>query len=202
MTPQFNYTLFTQALVLIREGDMRRARALGFNDAELQKLSRLRASEIETLVHEFPTVARFEVDHDAITAALRRLDREQDRGSLVDHCITLGASVQMLSTFFGLTPNDCSSRRTLLGVPSRQGRLPMPDEAAEHDAWHRWQTISDDPSSPGAADDLRGMVVLAEETRLPLAVVWALIKQWTEPEQSRQSMLPGEDEGVLRVGVA
>lgn len=203
MTPQFNHALFNQALILIREGDMRRARALGFNDQELQRLSRLQASQIEALIHEFPAVARFELDHQTFDAALRRIDRDQDRDVQVDQCITLGASVQMLSTFFGMTPNDCSSRRVLLGVPSRQGRLPMPEEAVEHDAWNRWQTISHDPASVDAVDDLRGMIVLAEETGLPLAVIWSLIKQWTTPEQARQDSVPAEEhEGVMRAGVA
>ncbi|CAO1665229.1 MULTISPECIES: DUF2857 domain-containing protein [Salinicola] len=201
-TPQLNHALFNQALVLIREGDMRRARALGFRDDELQSLSRLRASEIESLINEFPGVARFELDHDTFKAALRRVDRDQDRDGLVDHCIRHGASVQMLATFFGLTPNDCSARRTLLGVPSRQGRLPMPEEKVEHEAYHRWQTISDDPASPGAVEDIRGMLVLAEEVELPLAVIWTLIKQWTLPEQARQQSLPAEDEGAVREGVA
>lgn len=193
-TPQLNHALFNQALVLIREGDMRRARALGFNNEELQRLSRMRAGEIESLVNEYPGVARFELDHELFQAALRRVDRDQDRDGFVDLCIRRGASVQMLAAFFGLTPNDCSARRTLLGVPSRQGRLPMPEESVEVDAWHRWQSISDDPSSPSSAEDLRGMVVLAEEVQLPLAVVWMLVKQWTTPEVARQTSLPAEDE--------
>ncbi|QEA38614.1 DUF2857 domain-containing protein [Pistricoccus aurantiacus] len=200
-TPQLNHALFNQALVLIREGDMRRARALGFSNEELQRLSRLRACEIEAMIHEFPAVARFELDHGIFKAALRRIERDQDRDGLVDHCIRHGASVQMLGAFFGLTPNDCSARRTLLGVPSRQGRLPMPEESVEVAAWHRWQTISDDPASPAASEDIRGMLVLAEELSLPLAVVWTLIKQWTTPEQARREILPSEDEGALREGV-
>lgn len=199
-TPQLNHALFNQALNLIREGDMRRARALGFNNEELQRLSRLRASEIESLINEFPGVARFEVDHKTFTAALRRIDLDQDRDNMVDQCIRLGASVQMLNSFFGLTPNDCSARRALLGIPSRQGRLPMPDEHIEIDAWHRWQTISNDPSSPTAADDIKGMLVLAEETGLSLAIIWTLIKQWTMPEQPRQNSLPEENDDLVRAG--
>ncbi|REC93404.1 DUF2857 domain-containing protein [Kushneria indalinina] len=199
-TPQLNHALFNQALVLIREGDMRRARALGFRDDELQSLSRLRASEIESLINEFPGVARFELDHDTFQAALRRINRDQNRDGLVNQCIRYGASVQMLATFFGLTPNDCSARRSLLGVPSRQGRLPMPDEATEHNAYHRWQTISDDPASPSAAEDIQGMLVLAEETELSLAVIWTLIKQWTLPEQARQKNVPAEDDEAVREG--
>lgn len=199
---QLNRALFKQALNLIRDGDMRRARALGFRDDELQRLSRLRGSEIESLINEFPAVARFELDHDTLKAALRRVDRDQNREALIDHCIRHGASVQMLAAFFGLTPNDCSARRALLGVPSRQGRLPMPEEKIEHEAYHRWQTISDDPSSPSAAEDIRGMLVLAEETKLPLAVIWTLIKQWNLPEQARQKALPAEDDNVTKRGVA
>ena len=77
----------------------------------------------------------------------------------------------------------------------------MPEESVEIDAWHRWQSISNDPANPASAEDIRGMLVLAEEVNLPLAVIWTLIKQWTTPEQARRESLPSEDEGALREGV-
>src|SRR5690554_7712249 len=64
----------------------------------------------------------------------------------------------------------------------RQRRLTMPSEQAEHHAWERWQHIALDPK---ATDDLQGMVTLAEETDIPLAVVWHLVKQWVDPGQPR-----------------
>lgn len=184
-----NQALLSQVMGFLREGNMRRALALGFSEDELRTLRRLRASDIDSLACAGPVVARFSVDHAALKGVLARIDRDQDRESLIDHCLRLGASVNMMGAFFGLTGNDCSTRRQLLGVEPRQGRLAMPAESAEHDAWERWQHIALDTQSE---DDLQGMVTLAEETGIPLAVVWHLVKQWAEPGKPRMA-LPVEE---------
>jgi hypothetical protein len=177
-----NQALLSQVMGFLREGNMRRALALGFSEDELRTLRRLRASDIDSLACAGPVVARFSVDHAALRGVLARIDRDQDRETLIDRCLRLGASVSMMGAFFGLTGNDCSTRRQLLGIAPRQGRLAMPPEQAEHDAWERWQHIALDPK---ATDDLQGMVTLAEETDIPLAVVWHLVKQWVDPGQPR-----------------
>ncbi|MFY0992321.1 DUF2857 domain-containing protein [Halomonas sp. C05BenzN] len=177
-----NQALLSQVMGFLREGNMRRALALGFSEEELRTLRRLRASDIDSLACAGPVVARFSVDHAALRGVLARIDRDQDRETLIDRCLRLGASVSMMGVFFGLTGNDCSTRRQLLDIAPRQGRLAMPSEQAEHDAWERWQQIALDPRS---TDDLQGMVTLADETDIPLAVVWHLIKQWGDPGQPR-----------------
>ena len=161
---------------------MRRALALGFSEDELRTLRRLRASDIDSLACAGPVVARFSVDHAALRGVLARIDRDQDRETRIDRCLRLGASVSMMGAVFGVTGNDCPPRRQLLGSAPRQGPLAMPPEPVEHDAWERWQHIALDPK---ATDDLQGMVTLAEETDIPLAVVWHLVKQWVDPGQPR-----------------
>ncbi|EPC00564.1 hypothetical protein L861_06400 [Litchfieldella anticariensis FP35 = DSM 16096] len=190
-----NHALLTQVMALLREGNMRKALALGFSEDELRTLRRMRASEIESLACTGRVFARFSVDHQALKGILSRLDEDQDRESLIDRCLRLGASVSMMGTFFGLTTNDCASRRQLLGIEPRQGRLAMPSEGQEHDAWERWQHIAPDPRD---AEDVQGMITLASETGLPLAVIWHLVKQWAEPDQPRTTV-PAEEcvhEGV------
>ncbi|MGJ8518333.1 DUF2857 domain-containing protein [Carnimonas bestiolae] len=186
-TAYINYALFSQVLKHINEGDLRRARSLGFSDEELQRLRQLSAWDINMLIHEFPNVARFEIDHVVLETSIRRLARNQTDDALISRCIKQGASVSMLSRFFGLTLNDIATRRTLLGLRSTQGRPPMPDEESEHAAWYRWQTICEDPSSPTASENLVAMLELAEESDLQLSIVYQLVRQWTDPEQSSAS---------------
>ncbi|RCV86893.1 DUF2857 domain-containing protein [Billgrantia montanilacus] len=178
------HALLAQAIGYVREGNMRRARALGFSDDELRELRRMSATDLASLASDGPAVCRLSVDHEMLLAIMRRLTQDQDRELQIDRCLALGASVQMMGDFFGLTGNDCSTRRSLLGLETRQGRLAMPAEEDEHDAWHRWQQIAQEPQDPQRApEDIRGMMVLAEETGIPLAVVWHLVKAWTSPDE-------------------
>ena len=195
-----NHALLNQALGYVREGNMRRARSLGFNDEELRELRRMSATELDALASEGAVICRLAVDHSMLMARIYRLTQDQDRESQIDRCLELGASVQMMADFFGLTGNDCSTRRALLGLESRQGRLAQPPEDEEHAAWHRWQAICPHASDPQrAAVDLQGMMALAEETRIPLAVIWHLVKSWASPDQPR-SELPPDDQDEEATG--
>lgn len=176
--------ILRQAITYVREGNMRRARALGFNDDELRELRRLSATDIDALATSNPVVCRLSVDHDLLAGVFRRLSSDMDREKTIDRCLELGASVLMMSSFFGLTGNDCSTRRALLGLESRQGRVAMPPESEEHDAFRRWQDISAATNAPDAVDDIQGMIVLCEETCIPLGVVWQLVKNWTKAVNS------------------
>ncbi|MEZ2743761.1 DUF2857 domain-containing protein [Halopseudomonas bauzanensis] len=176
--------ILRQAITYVREGNMRRARALGFNDDELRELRRLSATDIDALATSNPVVCRLSVDHDLLAGVFRRLSSDMDREKTIDRCLELGASVLMMSSFFGLTGNDCSTRRALLGLESRQGRVAMPPESEEHDAFRRWQDISAATTAPDAVDDIQGMIVLCEETSIPLGVVWQLVKNWTKAVNS------------------
>ncbi len=189
-----NYALLNQALLYIRDGNMRRARALGFTESELRELRQLTPSDLEELAKEKQVICRVIVDHEMLLARMRRLSQDQDRETQIDRCLELGASVTMMGQFFGLTPNDCSTRRSLLGLATKHGRQAMPSEADEHTAWHRWQAISPDASDPlHAPDDLKGMMVLAEETGISLTAIWSLVKTWVNAH-------PGEDDPQAEQG--
>ena len=198
-----NYALLNQALALIRDGNMRRARSLGFTESELRELRRLTATDLEELAREKQVICRVIVDHEMLLARIRRLGQDQDRESQIDRCLELGASVAMMGKFFGLTPNDCSTRRSLLGLATRQGRQAMPSEEKEHEAWHRWQAISPDAGDPVyAPDDLKGMIVLAEETGLSLTAIWSLVKAWVDADPDKDPDEEAPPVGEQRGGVS
>ncbi|MCC5902685.1 MAG: DUF2857 domain-containing protein [Halomonas sp.] len=180
------FAILNQVIVFIREGNMSRARSLGFTESELRELRRLSASDLEELAREKQAICRVQVDHEMLHARIRRLTQDQDRESQIDRCLELGASVAMMSKFFGLTPNDCSTRRLMLNLETRPGRQALPPEEEEHEAWHRWQEISTDAKDPQLApDDLTGMLTLAEETGLTLTAIWSLVKGWVNADPSK-----------------
>lgn len=180
------FAILNQAIVFIREGNMSRAKSLGFTEGELRELRRLSASDLEELAREKQTICRFQVDHEMLHARIRRLTQDQDREGQIDRCLELGASVAMMATFFGLTPNDVSTRRLMLNLETRPGRQALPPEAEEHEAWHRWQAISSDAKdSLRAPEDLTGMIALAEETGLTLTAIWSLVKGWVNADPAK-----------------
>lgn len=186
MSSQVTFAILNQAIVHIREGNMSRAKSLGFTDTELRELRRLSASDLEELARDKQTICRIQVDHEMLHARISRLTQDLDRESRIDRCLALGASVAMMCKFFGLTPNDCSTRRLMLNLETRPGRQALPPEKEEHAAWHRWQSISSHANDPlHAPDDLTGMMTLAEETGLTLTAIWSLVKGWVDADPAR-----------------
>lgn len=181
MDSTITLAILRQAIRYVREGNMRRARSLGFTDDELRELRRLSAIDVDALALDSPVICRLSIDHTLLQGIFKRVSSDIDRERTIDKCITLGASVQMMTRFFGLTGNDCSTRRVLLGLTTRQGRVAMPDEETEIQAFHKWQEISLEPTR---IDDLPGMMALAEETGLSLNIVWQLVKNWAQTAES------------------
>jgi hypothetical protein len=114
---------------------------------------------------------------------LRLLNQVQDvekEIAIVDRLLKLEASTEMVSRFYGLTHQEIALRRDILGLPKRQGRHPVLDEAQDSDLWQRWKKLTreravqmdDETSVLDVAMDL------AEDTALPLAMVWGAIKSW------------------------
>ena len=50
---------------------------------------------------------------------------------LIDRALMLGASIQMLNSYFGLTTSKVSARRSLLGKQEPMGRKPAATEEEE-----------------------------------------------------------------------
>lgn len=51
---------------------------------------------------------------------------------LIDRALMLGASIQMLNSYFGLTTSKVSARRSLLGKQEPMGRKPAATEEEEN----------------------------------------------------------------------
>ncbi|WP_197471101.1 DUF2857 domain-containing protein [Azotobacter vinelandii] len=180
MDAQMTAAILRQVISYIRSGNLCRARATGFSEQELRELRRLNATDLDALAASDLIVCRLSIDHDLLGATLRRLTVDVDRDRIIDRCLVLGASTQMMYAFYGLTGNDCATRRSLLGLESRHGRFAMPSEEHELEAYRRWLEICETPHDPGAAQDIQGMMALAEETDLPLGIVWQLVKSWAQ----------------------
>ncbi|MCE8014096.1 DUF2857 domain-containing protein [Billgrantia desiderata] len=189
MSTSISQAVIWTAIQHLRDGNVRRAKALGFTDDELRELRRMSATELDELAHDAHAVCRIALDHTMLLAKIRRITADKNREAQIERALRLDASTEMMTRWFGMSGNDCATRRILLGLVAKQGRRPEPTESEEHDAWQRWQGITPQPDDlERSLADISGMMTLADETGLSLSVLYGLIKRWHQPaaEGARQ----------------
>ncbi|WP_313026668.1 DUF2857 domain-containing protein [Pseudomonas lopnurensis] len=191
-----NTAVLHQVMTHLRDGHFRRCLELGFKQDELVQLNQLSLSDISELTRMPVRFVEISINHDLLSKALGRLQEEGLRQQMIQRAIRLGASIEMLHSLFGITSEEVSARRRLMGINIKPGRPQMPDVDEMNHLWARWQKLIAetgaklDRSDPTAALD--AMMLLAEETGKPLSIVWKLIHEW---EADVQKMLRRSTKG-------
>lgn len=175
-----NQAVIAQALHDLRNGQLRRCKAMGFGEQELEALKH--PALVSVLVNATVSWCSVKVNRDVLQRLLNQVrDVEKDIAT-VDRMLRLGASTEMVSRFYGLTHQEVALRRDILGLPKRKGRHPVLSEAQENALWEHWKpavrargiVVEDDAAMLELALDL------AEEQDLPASVVWAAIRSWID----------------------
>lgn len=175
-----NQAVIAQALHDLRNGQLRRCKAMGFGEAELDALKH--PALISLLVNANVSWCSVRVNREVLQRLLSQARDVEREIATVDRMLRLGASTELVSRFYGLTHQEVALRRGILGLPKRKGRHPVLDETQDAELWRQWKTVTegrtvdltDDASILGVAMDL------AEGMSLPLSVVWAAIKSWID----------------------
>ncbi|MDX9717804.1 MAG: DUF2857 domain-containing protein [Thauera sp.] len=175
-----NQAVIAQALHDLRNGQLRRCKAMGFGEQELEALKH--PALVSVLVNATVSWCSVKVNRDVLQRLLSQVRDVEKEIATVDRMLRLGASTEMVSKFYGLTHQEVALRRDILGLPKRKGRHPVLSEAQENALWERWKpavqargiALEDDISMLGLALDL------AEEQDLPTSVVWAAIRSWID----------------------
>ncbi|HBO6004915.1 TPA: DUF2857 domain-containing protein [Pseudomonas aeruginosa] len=175
-----NQAVIAQALYDLRNGQLRRCKAMGFGEEELDALKH--PALISVLANASVSWCSVTVNRDVLRRLLRQAQDVEKEIATVDRMLRLGASTEMVSRFYGLTHQEVALRREVLGLPKRKGRHPVLDEDQDTELWRRWKAIAnsrnvdqdDDSSILDAAMDL------AEGMDLPLSVVWSAVKAWVD----------------------
>lgn len=109
---------------------------------------------------------------------LARMEQERLFQQRLEQALSLGASIEFINHYFGLSTPEVCARRRLIGLFVRQGRNNAPDEQVETLVWNEWQkTGVNKLDSPEA---LTAMMAMAREHDLSLTVIWNLLRQWTQ----------------------
>lgn len=175
-----NQAVIAQALYDLRNGQLRRCKAMGFGEEELDALKHPALSSV--LANANVSWCSVSVNRGVIRRLLKQAQDVEKEIATVDRMLRLGASTEMVSRFYGLTHQEVALRREVLGQPKRKGRHPVLDEEQDTELWRRWKAVTssrnveleDETSVLDAAMDL------AEGMELPLSVIWAAIRNWID----------------------
>ena len=173
-----NQAVIAQALHDLRNGQLRRCKAMGFGEQDLEALKH--PALVSVLVNASVSWCSVKVNREVLQRLLSQVQDVEKDIATVDRMLRLGASTEMVSKFFGLTHQEVALRRDVLGLPKRKGRHPVLTEAQDAALWQRWKPLRQ-TQSVALDDDMAMMSLsldLAEEFSLPASVVWATIRCW------------------------
>ncbi|QJT81388.1 DUF2857 domain-containing protein [Kosakonia sp. MUSA4] len=139
MIPSLNHAVLTEVLYALKEGNFRHCETLGFTFDEMNSLNQLTLDQLFIISRTSDQFMRVTVHHDAFQQILARSRQEIQRQQQMSRAIRLGASITLLSQYYGLTSNEICLRRRLLGIVVPMGRPPVPDEETDAEIWRRWQ---------------------------------------------------------------
>ncbi|ELH6636873.1 DUF2857 domain-containing protein [Klebsiella huaxiensis] len=178
MIPLINYTILTDALHALKEGNIRHCESLGFTFDEMNALNQLSLDELFTVSRAAAPFVSVSVRHDVLHHLLAQARQEYHHQQEINRAIRLGGSISLLNHYFGLTSNEVCLRRRLLGVSVPYGRTPEPDEETDAAIWLQWQKCRvENLESPNAliAMMLVTEVLLPRFQGLSLTMVWRRI---------------------------
>ncbi len=175
-----NRAVIAQVLHDLRNGQLRRAKSMGFEDADLHALKN--PAMVSLLANALVNWCSVMVNREVLRHLLKQVEDDAQQIRDVDRLLRLGASTELIGRFFGYTHQETVVRRGVLGLPKRHGRHPVPTEEQDTNLWKRWS--SELKRRKADHDDETTMLAvaadLAEETGLPLSVIWTAIHGWLD----------------------
>ena len=107
-----NQAVIAQALHDLRNGQLRRCKAMGFGDAELEALKH--PELVSVLLNASVSWCSVTVNREVLQRLLKQVGDVEQEIATVDRMLRLGASTEMVSRFYGLTHQEIAER---MGVP-------------------------------------------------------------------------------------
>ncbi|MCX8984278.1 DUF2857 domain-containing protein [Citrobacter portucalensis] len=180
MLPSLNYFILLEALLALKEGNIRYCEALGFTYDELNFINQISLDELFVISRAAAQFLVITINHDVLRKLLAQSRQEINLQQQMKRAIQLGGSIELLGTFFGLSSGEISARRRLLGINISQGRTQIPDEETDAQIWRLWQkSHPENTNSLAALDVMMGITEkLSSQDEAPsLTVVWNRIMQ-------------------------
>lgn len=175
-----NQAVIAQALHDLRNGQLRRAKSMGFDDQDLDALKHPASASM--LANAAISWCSVSINQDVLRRLLHQVNDVSREVDEIDRLLRLGSSTELISKFFGLSHQEIALRRSVIGLPKRKGRHPVLTEEEDSDLWIRWSAEVKERKT--ALTDEKGMLNiaadLADSTGLPLSVIWNAIRKWID----------------------
>ncbi|EAA9298080.1 DUF2857 domain-containing protein [Salmonella enterica subsp. diarizonae] len=140
MLPSINYMTLIFALQAVREGNIKYCNTIGLTLDEMREINKLSLDELFFISKTSLMFIDVSVNHERLKNILIRSRQELQYQQQINRAVRLGASHEILYTYFGLNTVDVAARRRLLGITIPNGRKVIPDENTDARIWLLWKT--------------------------------------------------------------
>ena len=179
-----NQFIMAQVLYDLRNGQLRRALALGFTEQDLRLLND--PEKVSALFNAPVLWVNARVDSKLLQRLIEQARKSQEEMGQVDQMLILGASSKMIAQVFGLNHREIAFRKRLLTIQKKQGRWPEITEEQNHQLWREWKAqIAQEQLDPENAMEMAKVCMRLSQThQIPMAMIWQSIEDWLEIDLS------------------
>lgn len=186
-----NNQLLMQLVLDLKGGNIRRCENYGLSRETIQLLMELTIEEVMYLTNSPVSVLDININEETLQRLIGQARVDEQRQQRITRAIVLGASVGLLSHYFGLASTEVASRRRIAGVEIRSGRLNAMDDETAGRLWHEWSRSGvDNPDSPEALD---AMMLIAESLDLSISHIWNALREWHHVAPARAQFTRGSN---------
>jgi hypothetical protein len=173
-----NQAVISQVLDDLRHGQLRKARAMGFEDEDLGVI--VQADNASFLSSTFVSWCSVFVNVPVMRALLHQTKENAREIEETEHLLRLGASSRIVAQYHGLTNQEIALRRNLIGITAKKGRPENLTPEESDTLWHRYMELRN--QSKTGPDDEQAMLAhakeLAESMGHSLAIIWRILCDW------------------------
>ncbi|EQA5334433.1 DUF2857 domain-containing protein [Proteus mirabilis] len=182
--------LLTELVMEIKSGNLRRCEALGLTDNEIRLLNSLTIEDLHYLSQSPVSIITCQIHRENLRLLLTRAKEVHRQNQMIERCLRLGASIDLLNQYFGMTSLEVSARRRLSGIRGNAGRSQRLSDVQQTELWYRWK--EEGMPEPDDPDCLQIMVSCAEKMNVSLTTVWNSVQEW-----HRDGILNSADRGEI-----
>jgi hypothetical protein len=188
---ELSFHILRHSVQILAEDDLNSLFDLGFSIEEIQAIATLTVKELNHLGRLGGRFLEVKVDHQRLTRSLAHVRREAAAEALQDELLRLRAPAAMMRALFGTTSMQYANRRKLLGLSGvGVGRPAVPCEETEQAIWKAWR-------QQAHLSDGERYRATAKATRLPLSVIWTVLRAW----EAETRTCSGVDRGSMDLNV-
>ncbi|MBL1880985.1 DUF2857 domain-containing protein, partial [Klebsiella pneumoniae] len=95
--------LLTELVMEIKSGNLRRCEALGLTDNEIRLLNSLTIEDLHYLSQSPVSIITCQIHRENLRLLLTRAKEVHRQNQMIERCLRLGASIDLLNQYFGMT---------------------------------------------------------------------------------------------------